>query len=173
MVDSGFKIPNFLKPLAGILPKSLLKTIPSFIDITILGIVFIVFNVWYRKLTEINPFNLNEAVLAIEPTQYFKGTTLLLIPFFLIASILIWGRRHFFIKWSSFEWDTTLKLLVGTCVCLLSWAFSHHRRLSSGISVSNLRNPLHGSRFSCQLLLSASVCSFSQPSRAWVLKYLK
>lgn len=122
MVDSKFDVPGFLKPLEKILPRSLYEVVPSFFAISILGIVFVFFNAWYRKLTEIDPFSLNESVLALEPTQYFRGSILLLIPIIFFVGIFIWRRKLLFIEWSVFEGGQVLRLLIGICICLISWA---------------------------------------------------
>ncbi len=113
--------PAFLKPLEKILPKTLYGAIPSLLQIGVLGISFIFFNTWYSLLTEIDPFSFSESLLATDPTLYFKGNVMLVLPGLAIALVLIWHRKLMFVRWKIFEGGNNLRWIIGICVCLLAW----------------------------------------------------
>ncbi|WP_400077192.1 hypothetical protein [Winogradskyella sp. R77965] len=120
IVDESKDISN-LESLSRIIPKSLFKVLPSLINIGVLLFVFILFDGWYRSLTEINLDDFNEIMLATSPTQFFKGSIILFLPVILIVVLMIWGRKHLFIKWKDISGGTELRWVIGVCIIALSW----------------------------------------------------
>ena len=122
MANTDFEVPKFLKPIEKIVPQTLQHATPSLFQIGILGIAFVLFNTWYTLLTEIDPFNFSETMLATEPSQNFKGNLLLTLAFPAIVLLLIWHRKLLLVQWDKLEGGKSFRWIIGVCTCILTWS---------------------------------------------------
>ncbi|WP_299119073.1 hypothetical protein [uncultured Winogradskyella sp.] len=122
MTKSSLKELSIIKHISRLVPKTLFEAFPSLLQIGLLFVIFCIFNIWYKALTEIAPNNFNEFVLAVSPTQFFEGSFWLLIPVVLMFGLMLWRKKLISVNWKSIEGGNKLRLVVGACIIALSWA---------------------------------------------------
>lgn len=122
MTKNGLRELSIVKRIEKLIPESFLNAFPSLVQIGVLLVSFFLFNLWYLSLTELNPDDFSQIVLTSSPTQYFKGSIWLLIPFAAIVALMISRRNLITLEWNSIEGGSKLRLIICTCLAVLTWA---------------------------------------------------
>ena len=103
------------------LPNNLRAAIPSFLQIGLLGIAFIVFHYWFRILSEWAPVAFEQSIINPEARKDLASTPWLILPAIAIISVLALRWKLLATTWNTFEGGSSIRILVFVCGCMMAW----------------------------------------------------